>query len=62
MLQINNKISNLLKSMYTNLEKCDIRKFNRYFDNGMEQDDFNELVHFNQDIFSMYNNNNSSKK
>jgi hypothetical protein len=53
-LQSTNKISGLLDHIYKNIEKCNIKQYNRYFDSGMEFDDFKEVVEFNAELYYEY--------
>ena len=49
-----NKMSYLLKNIYKNLEKCNIKQYSRYFDAGMEEEDFKETVNFNTELYYLY--------
>lgn len=53
-LQMNKNIKHVLGDMCMNLEKCNIKHFNRYFNAGLEQDDFTELINFNRELHSLY--------
>jgi hypothetical protein len=44
----------MLENMCVSLEKCDVKHFARYFDAGMELDDFTELKNFVRELNSMY--------
>lgn len=53
-LQMNKAIKPMLEEMTNSIVKCDPNKYTKYFENGMEYDDFVELQNFIQDLFNCY--------
>jgi len=53
-LQLNNRVANLLKTMTTGLEKCKIRQYSRFFDSGMELEEYNEMAHDQKELYEFY--------
>ncbi len=53
-LQVNKNIKYMLENMSNSFQKCDIKHFSRYFDAGLESDDFIELKDFNNNLYSTY--------
>lgn len=51
---MNKSILNLVKFIDTNIEKMDIHKKTKYFENGLEYDDFVELINFNHELTDIY--------
>lgn len=49
-LQMNKSILPMLDSIQSNIKKCKINEYSKYFDNGMEYDDFQELKNFTEDL------------
>jgi hypothetical protein len=49
-LQTNKSILNLIKFIETHIQEITFVKYPRYFENGMEQEDFNELINFIRDM------------
>ncbi|CAF0836344.1 unnamed protein product [Brachionus calyciflorus] len=53
-LQMNKSILGFVKFVNDNAEKCNFNKQTKYFENGLEMDDFIELNAFNKDLVDMY--------
>ncbi len=51
---MNKTINPLLSTISNDLIKCDINKYTKYFENGMEYDDYKDLVNFNNDLVSEF--------
>ena len=43
---MNRSVHKLLETISNDLNKVNINKYTKYFENGMEYDDFNELTAF----------------
>ena len=55
-LQVTNKISILMDEVQKNLNKCNVKQYSRFFDAGMEEDEFKEMSNFNTELYYLYAN------
>lgn len=53
-LQQNKSITPMLEAIADSLKKCNINQYPKYFQNGMEYDDFNELKNFSDDLLHSF--------
>ena len=49
-LQTNKSILNWIKFIDAHIQEMSFVKYPRYFENGMEQEDFTELINFFRDL------------
>ena len=56
MLQMNKSIIHLINHMSNNLIECDVKKLVKYFECGMECDDYQDLIQFNRSLTEAFSN------